>query len=149
MRHALHTEIHIDASADRVWSVLTDLDAYADWNPFMVESSGTVAVGERLVNRMSPPGGRAVTFRPVVTEVEVNRVFEWLGSLGVKGIFDGRHRFELTPTADGGTHLRHGESFRGVLVRFFRNSLDSQTKAGFEAMNVALKERVEQLEPAG
>ncbi|MEM7337375.1 MAG: SRPBCC domain-containing protein [Actinomycetota bacterium] len=145
MRHAIHTEIDIDAAPEVVWSVLTDLDGYAEWNPFMTESSGTVAVGERLTNRMHPPGGRAITFKPTVTAVDHGRVFEWLGRLWVNGLFDGRHRFELTPIAGGGTHLDHSESFSGVLVRVLRSSLDTQTREGFEAMNAALKARAEQV----
>ena len=98
---------------------------------------------ERLTNRLDPPGGKAMTFRPTVTEVREGEVFEWLGRLGVPGVFDGRHRFDLRATADGGTHLEHSEQFRGVLVRFLRRSLDTNTTAGFEEMNTALKERAE------
>ena len=58
------------------------------------------------------------------------------------GIFDGRHRFELEPIDENRTLLRHSEHFNGVLVRFMRKSLDTQTLAGFEAMNQALAERV-------
>ncbi len=142
MHHHLHTEIEIDAAPDVVWSVLTDLDGYAAWNPFITSAEGTVEVGEKLTNRMEPPGGRAITFRPRVTEVEATSTFEWLGRLGVPGVFDGRHRFELEPTATG-TRLVHGEKMTGLLVRVLRSSLDSQTKPGFEAMNAALKTRAE------
>lgn len=142
MHHALRTTIDIDAPASVVWDVLTDLDAYADWNPFIVSASGTVATGERLVNRVEPPGGRGMTFKPTVTEVDDERTFEWLGRAGIPGIFDGRHRFGLTER-DGGTTLEHSEEFSGILVRFMRGSLDSHTLAGFEAMNAALKERSE------
>jgi hypothetical protein len=142
MHHELHTEIEIGAAPEVVWQVLTDLDAYAGWNPFITSSSGEVEVGTKLVNRLEPPGGRPVTFKPTVTVVEDGKVFEWLGSLGVRGIFDGRHRFELEPIASG-TKLTQSETFGGVLVRFFRKSLDSRTKSGFEAMNRALKARAE------
>ena len=143
MRHELHTEITIDASPETVWDVLVDLDRYAEWNPFVVESSGRVEVGERLVNRLQPPGGRAMKFTPTVTEVAPGRCFEWLGRLGLPGVFDGRHRFELVPTASGGTTLVHTERFDGLLVRPLRSSLDTRTVAGFEAMNEALKARAE------
>jgi len=142
MRHQLHTDIGIDAPPEAVWAVLTDLESYADWNPFVVSSQGTVAVGERLVNRLQQPGGKAMTFRPRVTVVEQHRVFEWLGRLGLPGVFDGRHRFELESTTTG-TRFTHTEAFNGVLVRFMRRSLDTQTVQGFEAMNQALKARVE------
>ena len=143
MRHELQTEITIDAAPEVVWDVLVDLERYADWNPFIVEAAGEAAVGERLTNRLQPPGGKAMTFRPTVTEVEPGRTFEWLGRLGLPGIFDGRHRFELRATPSGGTTVVHTERFRGVLVRAMRSSLDTKTRGGFEAMNAALKTRAE------
>lgn len=145
MGHELHTEIEIAATPETVWAILTDLEAYAEWNPFVTSSQGTVAVGERLVNRMEPPGGRAMTFKPTVTEVDEGRVFEWLGRLGLPGIFDGRHRFALEPTAKG-TRVLHSESFGGVLVPFMKKTLETQTRGGFEAMNEALKVRAEEAE---
>ena len=142
MHYSLSTTIEIDAPTDKVWEVLTDVERYDEWNPFIVSSTGTVAVGERLTNRMQPPGGKAMTFRPTVTAVEEGRVFEWLGRLLLPGIFDGRHRFEMEPLEGNRTLLRHSEQFGGILVRFMKKSLDTQTLAGFEAMNQALAERV-------
>ena len=142
MAHDLHTEIEIDAAPETVWAILTDLTAYPDWNPFITSAEGNVAVGERLVNRLEPPGGKAMTFKPTVTEVDDGRVLEWLGRLGVPGVFDGRHRFEVVPDGDG-TRLVHSEHFTGALVPFMKKSLDTNTVAGFEAMNTALKTRAE------
>jgi hypothetical protein len=140
----LHTEIDIQASPATVWDVLTDLSSHAEWDPFMVEASGTVAEGERLRIRMEPPGGRAATFKPTVTVVEPSATFEWLGRVGMPGLFDGRHRFELHATATG-TRLVQTEKFTGVLVPLFGGSLDTATLSGFEAMNTALKDRAEGL----
>ena len=143
MHHRLHTEIEIAAPIDAVWETLTDLAAYRDWNPFVVSADGRAEVGERLTNRLQPPGGKAMTFKPTVTVVEPTVAFEWLGRLGLPGIFDGRHRFDLAPSEDGGTLVTQSEQFDGILVRFTRRSLDTRTIAGFEAMNAALKARVE------
>ena len=41
-------EIKIQAAAEDVWNVLTDLDAYADWNPLLYCAEGKVAVGETV-----------------------------------------------------------------------------------------------------
>jgi hypothetical protein len=143
MQHDLRTEIDIDASPETVWEILTDFDSYAEWNPFIVSSTGNPVLGERLTNRMQPPGGKATTFKPTVTEVEPNQAFEWLGRLGVPGVFDGRHRFELSEAEAGGTRLVHSETMSGVLVPFMRKSLDTTTLSGFRAMNDALKARAE------
>jgi hypothetical protein len=141
MRHELRTEIDIDAPPERVWAHLVDLPAWAAWNPFITSARGMPAVGERLTLRMQPPGRRAVTLRPTVTVVSEAAALEWLGRLGLPGVFDGRHHFDLV-AVDGGTRLVQKESFRGVLVRPLRGSLDRHTRAGFEAMNDALRRRV-------
>lgn len=143
MHHRIETTIDIDATADEIWDVLVDLDRYADWNPFVVRASGHVAVGERLDVDITPPGGRRSRFRPVVTEVDPHRSFEWLGRLPVPGMFQGRHRFELSPLGDGATRLIHSEDFRGLLVRALRRSLDTGAREGFVAMNRALADRVD------
>ncbi|HXV94113.1 MAG TPA: SRPBCC domain-containing protein [Pseudonocardia sp.] len=144
----LETRIDIAAPPLAVWEVLTDLARYAEWNPFVLEASGEVAVGARLHVRIRPEGGRAMTFRPTVTAAEPGRRFAWLGRLwGVPGLFDGAHRFELEPI-DGGTRLVHAEDFRGVLVPLVARSLETGSRAGFEAMNLALARRVEALHAA-
>jgi len=143
MHYELRTEVEIAAPIEVVWETLTDLATYPDWNPFIVSAQGRAEVGERLTNRMQPPGGTAITFKPTVTVVEPAATLEWLGRLGLPGIFDGRHRFDLTPSEHGGTLVTQSEEFDGILVRFMRTSLDTKTKAGFEAMNAALKARVE------
>ena len=59
----LHTEIEIDASAKRVWELLTDFASYLEWNPYIRSISGLPAPGERLQARLAPPGGRTITFK--------------------------------------------------------------------------------------
>jgi hypothetical protein len=143
MRHRIHAEITIEAPPAEVWRHLIDLEAYPDWNPFIPSASGTPEVGERLSLRLQPPGGRAVPIRPTVTAVTTASVFEWLGHLGVPGLFDGRHRFELFPTP-AGTRVVQSEAFSGLLVRPLRRWLDGGTRAGFEAMNDALRGRAQE-----
>lgn len=142
MAHELRTEIEIDAPPATVWAILSDLSAYPDWNPFITSSDGTLAVGEQLVNRLEPPGGRPLTFKPTVTAFTPGRSLEWLGRLVLPGLFDGRHRLEVVPHGDR-TRLLHTERFTGALVPLMRRSLDTRTLAGFEAMNTALKARAE------
>ena len=97
----LRTEIEIDASAAKVWAILTDLARYAEWNPFIPEAEGEVKEGERLRVRIAPPGGKAMVFTPTVTLVEPERAFRWLGRLLLPGIFDGEHIYEITPLEEG------------------------------------------------
>lgn len=141
----IKTEVEIAATPETVWNELTDLGSFSTWNPFMVEASGDPVTGSRLEVRMQPPGGSAMTFRPTVTESTAPMRFEWLGSLLVRGLFDGRHRFELEGVGSG-TRLIQSEQFTGILVPLLRKSLETRTRAGFESMNSALKEQVESLQ---
>ena len=142
--HELRTEVEIAAPAERVWAVLTDFAAYPSWNPFIVALEGALALGSPLIARMRPPGSaRAMTFKPHVTALEPGKRFAWFGSLPIPGLFAGEHGFELIALAPDKVKLVHGEKFRGLLVPLLRKSLDGATRAGFEAMNAALKARAE------
>ena len=47
--------------AQAVWDVLVDFDRYSEWNPFCVEASGVLKVGEPLSMKLKElHGGRAV-----------------------------------------------------------------------------------------
>jgi hypothetical protein len=140
----LHTEIEITAPADIVWRVLSELAAYPDWNPFLVRVDGELATGARLEVTFAPPGGKPMTMRPTVLRVEPGRGFAWLGRLaGVPKLFDGEHSFAIEPIDGGRVRFVHSEEFGGILVPFLRKMLDTSTRAGFEALNAALKDRAE------
>lgn len=138
-RIAVTTEIN--APVEAVWAQLTDTATFADWNPFMPKLDGTLAEGERLEVRITPPGAKGMTFRPTVTVAEDGHKLEWLGRFLVPGLFDGRHSFTLTATADG-TSLTQEEVFTGVLVPVLASTL-AKTESGFRQMNEALKARAE------
>jgi hypothetical protein len=133
----------IAAPPSVVWDVLTDTDALAEWNPFLTSLTGALAVGSRLRVRIEPPGGKAMTFKPRVLVVEPERRLEWLGRVGVPGILDGRHRFELEELPGGRSRFAHSETFSGVLVPLLGTTL-RRTEAGFTAMNEALRRRSEE-----
>ena len=83
-----------------------------------------------------------MTFKPRVTVVEPGQRLEWLDTMGVPGLFDGRHSFTLTPVGNGHTRLVQAEDFTGALVPLARSVL-AKTEAGFEAMIEALLTRLE------
>lgn len=143
----LYTEIQIQARAEVVWGHLTRFAAYPEWNPFVAEAIGTVEEGAVLKIRLTPPSGKAMTFKPTLTRVQPPYHLRWQGRLLVPYLFDGEHIFEIEPLEEGGVRLIHRETFRGLLVPFLWRRLDTDTRAGFEAMNVALKVRAEAQTP--
>nr|CAA9310536.1 MAG: hypothetical protein AVDCRST_MAG46-123 [uncultured Nocardioidaceae bacterium] len=145
MSKIITTHLTVSASAEEVWETLTDLTGYRTWNPFITAAAGTISVGERLDLTIEPPGGRAMTFKPRVTAFEQHHYIEWLGHLGLPGIFDGRHSFWLTPMAGDRTLVQQSETFTGVLIPLTGSAL-IRTRAGFVAMNEALAQQTTRFE---
>ncbi|GAB3550513.1 SRPBCC domain-containing protein [Noviherbaspirillum agri] len=141
--HEVKTEIEINASAQRVWSVLIDFAEHPNWNPFIREITGLPHVGEKLRVAIQPPGGKGMTFRPTILVAQREQELRWLGRFLIPGLFDGEHYFRVIPLSPDKVRFIHGEQFSGLLVGLAKSSLDSGTKAGFEAMNKALKAKAE------
>ncbi|MCR6652712.1 MAG: SRPBCC domain-containing protein [Cellvibrionaceae bacterium] len=141
--HHLHTEIEINASAERVWAALCDFASYPQWNPFIKSVAGRPEQGTWLEIVIQPKDGKQMRFSPAVLAAEPGRELRWLGHFLFAGLFDGEHRFLIEPAGEGKVRFQQSERFSGVLVGLFRSSLDRDTKAGFEKMNQALKARVE------
>ncbi len=140
----LRSEIEIQASAERVWQLLTDFANFPQWNPFMRRASGEIKVGARLEVYIQPSGTRGMTFKPTVLKAEPGRELRWLGRLLMPGLFDGEHILTIEPLEANRVRFVQREIFTGVLVPFFAHGLDTDTRRGFEEMNRALKAGAEQ-----
>jgi hypothetical protein len=128
----------IDAPPMAVWAVLTDLSRYPEWNPLFREASGEVAVGERITLRaVQPSNGRLMTVKAKIVAADPGAELRWTSNL--TGIMSGEHSFVLTPL-DGGTRLAQTEIYGGLLAATVSVP---RTETIFQAMNDALKQRVE------
>jgi hypothetical protein len=139
MAKQITTAVTINADLKKVWEVLTDFDAYPDWNPFIKSIRGEVAEEKTIVAKIDK-----MTFKPRVLVFEKEKEFKWLGHLLFKGLFDGEHRFRLSENEDGTVAFEQSEKFTGILVPLFNKMLEKDTKPGFEAMNRAFKARCEE-----
>lgn len=140
----IDTSVDIEAKPQTVWRVLTDFPSYPEWNPFIRRIEGKTKPGARLSVLIQPHGSKPMQFRPAVKTVENDMRFSWIGSLLIRGLFDGHHQFHLHEQ-DNGAHLRHCELFSGLLVPLVWAKVEHPTRTGFEAMNQAIKVRAEAL----
>ncbi|MFM0418343.1 SRPBCC family protein [Paraburkholderia aromaticivorans] len=138
-------DIFIDRSPADVWHVISNSTAYSDWNPFITHVDGDFRVGEtiRIVLGRGPD---SMVFRPTVLVVRPQHDICWRGSAWIRGVFDGTHCIHLT-AATGGTHLEQTESFSGLFVGRLTKDIIEETQRNFQAMNVAVKQRVEKKTP--
>lgn len=140
MAKEITTSIVIRATAEKVWSVLTDFESYPNWNPFITSVSGKAEEGNTIRVKIEPPQAKAMVFKPTILSKVENKELRWLGKLFIKGLFDGEHVFELSENGDGTTTFVQREKFSGILVSMV--DLEN-TKKGFEEMNKQLKEIAE------
>jgi hypothetical protein len=137
-------EIEIQASAAEVWSVLTDLDSYSDWNPLLYCAEGKVAVGEK-VELSAKTASKDMNFSCLVSKVEPNRELSWKFHVILPFLFRGEHIFRIEPINEQTVRFIDREIFNGLLVPLQAKDLETNAKAGMIAMGEALKERVEHI----
>lgn len=137
------TDIVINATPEKVWSIFTDFKNYPVWNPFIKSIDGDVKVGNTITARIQAPESKEMIFKPEVLTYIDNSELSWLGHLLFPGLFDGKHQFRLKFNDDGTTTFTQSEKFSGILVPLFKKQLTINTKLGFENMNTRLKELAE------
>ena len=111
-------EVNIRASAERVWSLLTDAEDFPRWNSTVARIEGRIREGERLMLRVP---GTDRTFSPRVSGVVPNRHMVWTG--GFAPVFKGVRTFDLNARDDGSTDFAMQERFSGLVLPLIRRSL--------------------------
>lgn len=147
LHREITTEIHINAPAQAVWDVLTDVDSYEQWNPFFVAVD--VNAGHRLepgtglvLHTAAHPRLRPLPARVQLREVDPPHRLEWGGGLPIPGLAAGIHRFQLTALPNGATHLCHGEHLSGALIPV-TGYLQCLLRRRYDEINAALAARAE------
>jgi len=140
----IFTRVEIDCSTKVVWRILTDLDNYHIWNPFIPKADGRLRPGEMLSIKIKVSGRRAQDYRVRILKIEEEKEFRWLGHFHFSGLIDGEHIFELRALGPNKSELVQREQFRGILVPFtWRTFLDTRLREGFEMLNQSLKTSAE------
>ena len=129
--------IDVPAPPAIVWEVLTDVEAYPQWNT-LLSVTGDLAVGNAVSATLSGPGLPTVPFSPTITEVSPERELRWESELfGVAA----EHAFLLEPTDSGGTRFAQREVITGPLAGTLVGGFERRMRRGFEQMNIGLRRR--------
>lgn len=139
-RIEIDTAITLPAPADAVYAVLADTASYPAWNPYHTRVHGPLKKGRKIRIDVEKPNGHALTVPARVLEMTPGKSLVWGG--GVRGVFRGEHRFDLTALSPNCTRLDHTEVFAGLFVSYAE--LDA-IKPGYKAMNTALLKRLKAL----
>ena len=138
-RKSVHHEILIDASPEKVWTVLLDTDSYDDWNPVMKLLEGDVKEGNRVKYRFTQDAGNSSEIPSTVKKIIPHQLLNQGG--GMPGVVTFDHKYILE-SADQGTKLTIHEDYAGIYVNFW-----DPTPVGeaYGRLCEAIKARVEAL----
>ena len=138
---AIETETLINGSPQHVWRILTATDEYPRWNPEITQLRGELREGN-VIEIVVGSGRDAMVFNPTILTVRPTQELKWKGHVWIPGIFDGEHRFVLE-AAGSQTRFVQSETFTGLLAGRLTQGVLSSTLTSMQAMNNALKQRVE------
>lgn len=141
---ALDNEIEINASAERVWHLLTDFAQFSQWNPFIQRVDGQLLAGSQLEVTTQPSGSQRTTSRPTVLKVEPNHELRWRERSRLPGLLDAEHIFTIVSLDANRVRFTQREIFTGLLSTLPAARRNNDTRRGLREMNHALKLRAEQ-----
>ena len=136
--------VRIDAPVDVVWTVLTEVGSYGEWNPFTPHAQTDFAIGSpaRLQVRMGP-----ATFGIVETvcAVEKPRLIAWQKTFGARWLLHALREQHLEPVDATGCRYHNTDRLTGVLAPFVAACSGGYMRRGFENVAEGLKARAESI----
>ena len=143
MKKDIQTEIEINASAEKVWKIMTDFENFPSWNPFVIRAEGELKEGKKIKIDVQIPDAKMQKFKPVILKAEPNKELRWAGTVP-PNLFRGEHFYILEKLDENKTRFIHGEHFSGLLVRMIWAIQGKKIEKGYKLMNEALKKRAEE-----
>jgi hypothetical protein len=141
-----YSEIVITAPRERVWRVLTDLEAYPEWNPVVRRAAGTLVEGRSLDVELREPGEDPEAAELSVLVVHPMRKIRWQDRMVVPGIRDREYEIIVAPAGEGRYRVVQRERVEGLAAPFVDiGNIDE----GLDEIALALKRRAESVEPLG
>ena len=145
MAFAIEHVVLIEAPAEQVWAVVSDLARYREWNPFVVSCVSTLVPGEPIAMRVRIFARGALPQREQILEHEPGR---WL-CYGLPpsriGALASRRSHEVSSAGAARTRYVSHFELSGWLAPLVQWLLGARLRAGFGAMSAALKARAEAL----
>jgi len=140
----VETSIDIDATAERVWRVLTDFPSWDAWNPTIHRLRGRPEADSKI-DFMIRFGKRWLPIQAKMLRVSPERELCWRGprARALMPFVTGEHYFAIEPLSAGRVRFVHGERFSGLLVPVVWRRLEPMLQRGYAKANEGLKHHAE------
>ncbi|MEV5177490.1 SRPBCC domain-containing protein [Streptomyces flaveolus] len=140
----METSIDIDAPAERVFEILTDLEGYEreGWNEYIRSFTGALEPGTVLRAAVRQVSGKEIRLKVRVVSGSYPEL-RWEKKAPIPGVVHAEHWFRVDPLGPARCRFVQGEHITGALT-FAVFHLVERSRQGFERFNAALKRRAEQ-----
>lgn len=144
MSFVIDKTVEINAPADTVWEVLTDLPRYREWNPFVIECESSLKPGE-AINMKVKLGDKVQAANEVMLEFAPKRRFAYrMKPFPIGGLSSFRSHELQALGANRSRYVSHFE-LKGWMMPLVRALMGKHLEAGFAGMTEGIKARAEEL----
>lgn len=144
MAFVIDQTIEINASAETVWQVLTDLPRYGEWNPFCLECRSTLKPGETIVMtvQLTSKPQQVVEF---INEHVPGRRFAYNMKPVALGALASLRSHDVEALGPARARYRSYFKLSGWMMPLVKALFGQKLVHGFGAMTKAVGQRAEQL----
>lgn len=132
----------IQAPVARVWSILTDLEKYHEWNSFVPSMQSDFQVGSLLTMHVQMRGNLKTTSIETITAIEPEHLLSW-ETRSSAWFLRGERIQELAPIDTDTTEYFTCETFTGIFAPVLQLMYARDLQRGFDAVARDLKARAE------
>jgi len=139
----IKTEIIINASKEKIWTLLSDLESYQRWNNIITSVKSSLQVGRGFRFKINI-FGQAVPMVAKIHRSDQNQYLGWGNDYEswAKIILAAHHYFEIIEVSETQCKFVHGEQFYGV-VPFVLWPIINKMEKSYDQFNDSLKSEVE------
>jgi hypothetical protein len=134
--------VEIQAPAETIWALVSDLEGWNRWNPIYRDASSALGLGETVTATVTIPGANPNTFTAEISAWEPNKKFGWYSS-ALDGQMQMTRYMEIEKVGDRRCVFVNGELFGGQLGPSIMGGMAAGIQDGFRLMNEALKAAAE------
>ena len=137
--------VEIHAPIDLVWTVLTEVDKYRDWNPFTprVQTDFSIGSPANLLVRMGPAKFRIAES---MCAFEKTRLIAWEKTFGALWLLHAVREQHLEPAGKTRCSYHNTDRLTGVLAPMVLVCFGGYMRRGFDDVAEGLKARAEALD---
>lgn len=144
MSFVIDRTVEINAPAQLVWEVITDLPRYGEWNPFVLECQSTLMPGE-AINMKVKLGSKLQAANEVMLENVAGKRLAYRMKPVPPGALSSFRSHDIESLGTDRTRYQSHFELLGWMMPLVRGLMGKHLEAGFAGMTDGIQQRAEQL----